>query len=301
MDAAFRTVARLVRQGHLGADGSVAPGADLGVGQMRDYVRVLFAWNPDVVEESDFEGRKKGELAEFLARYAAAPELVNRVRGAEDLPSMERVLAHLHGSAAEGRIGRKKKPELVVVPVTVPGPTKEAVREAAMSLAREAEEAKRRAEEAVARAAREEQLRTARREALDQHHELRVKRDALRQHIQAALLLDIRRRRLNESLERIEGRIAELTADILGSDGGDQAGEEAGGRLDLCQADLESMQREHLAVCQEAAAFPIAATGENLDAVLTRLLVEVRDLEEEQALMTEKVSKADVAILVGGF
>ena len=282
MDGAFRAVARLVRRGLVAPSGAVAPGAELTVEQMRDYVRALYAWNPDVVEESDFEGRRKGELAEFLARYAAAPELVNRVRDVpapenEGQRSMDRLMAHLRGREKAETKKRKPKPE------------------DAEEGKRLAEEAKRLAEEAALRHEREEQARVARREALNMHRDLRVKRDALRDQIHAALVLDIRRRRIDADIERAEARIAALTADILGSEAENA---EAEGRIDGCQTDLEALAREHASVCADSSVLPFSSEEGGLDATLTRLLLEVRDLEEEQELMTDRVSKADVALLV---
>ena len=96
MDA-FRSVARMVRRGQVGTDGAVAHDADLTAAQMRDYVKAMFAWNPDTVEETDFKGRNRAELAAFLGRYAAAPELKNPVRTADAAATLDRIDEHLRG------------------------------------------------------------------------------------------------------------------------------------------------------------------------------------------------------------
>jgi len=300
MDA-FRSVARMIHRGLIGADGAVLPGA-LTATQLRDYVKTLYAWNPEVVEETDFKGRHRAELDAFLQRYATAPELVNHARTADASATLDRIDAHLRGRPA-----RRARPSLTDAQAAAAAAAQveaaklereAALKEAATALAREADEARRKAEEAARRQAQQDELRGRRHEALEAHRDVREKRDALRAHVEAVLTLDLRRRKVETELAAAAQRVADLTAELLEPPAeAETETSEADARLDACHAALEALQREHDAVTVEIRALPGTGPDVDLRAVVAGLVNETHYLEEERALLADRVSKADAELL----
>ena len=294
MDA-FRSVARLVRRGLVGADGAPAPDITLTVAQMRDYVRALHAWNPEVVETSDYAGRTRAELAAFLERYATAPELNNPARTADASDTLEGIVAHLRG-----RPPSAGRPTLDDIKREVAEAQVQAFAEAqAQALAQAHAEAHAEAqakEQRERRLAAQEEMRGRRHHAFDAHRDVREKRDAIRAYVHSLLLLDLRRKRVEAQLQSAAERVAALTTEVLSDT--DASTDSSGPQLAECQAALEALACELDAVLADAAALPGGA-GPDADfkAIIARLVNEESYLEEERALLAERVSQVDAEIV----
>ena len=285
--ASFRTVARLLRKGHLAPNGALLYDDDITMSQLVDYARALRAWNPDVVEESDYKGRSRAEVTAFLRRYASVPALTNRVRTADPDASLERVIAHLVG------VADKATPRFKASPRSKNRDKEEKERERERETVTLAD-----IEEAAAREEQHKALDERRREALDKHREVRVKRDALRNQIHTILMLQIRRRNVEAELERASARVAALAADIMKSDDNDDVVEShALEDCDAVEGHVNALQSELDALREDEAGLP---TGD-LDAIIAGLVNETHYLDEEQTLLQDRVTKADIAIMMGGF
>lgn len=281
----FRTVARMFRRGHIAPDGALMSN-DITSPQLVDYAKALREWNPDVVEESDYTGRSRAELLAFLRRYAAVPTLVNKVRSANPDGSLERVVSHLSGNHRPQSHQQSHQ----------------------QSLDHFVEETKQAEQAEAARIAREEQLNVLdeqRREALDKHREVRTKREALRKQVQEILVLQIRRRNVEAELERASARVAALAEDLMGpanadayanADAFSSMSTEAVHECDAMEGHVNGLLSELNAIHVDEERLPEG----DLDDIVAGLVSEGHYLAEEQTLLQDRVTKANLAIIMGG-
>ena len=273
----LRTVARLLMKGHIEPDGSVRDPKALTIAQLRDYVRALHAWNPDVVEESDFEGRGRADLARFVASYSADSRLVNRARGmAKKAPGATE--ARLHAQLMGGR----SRPAL-----DPPAPASQSVEPAPAPAPAPVDPEK---------VALLESLRGDHRKAMEGHRAIRKREDDIRSKIFDAVAVDARTRKLEQRLADVERQVAELTdALVAGSPGAGEPGDEedeedeededALARIAGCEACVTAMLAEHRELCALREDCPDAD-------VVVGLLGDVRALEEEQDAVARRASRA---------
>ena len=116
--------------------------------------------------------------------------------------------------------------------------------------------------------------------------------------IHTILMLQIRRRNVEAELERASARVAALAADIMKSDDNDDVVEShALEDCDAVEGHVNALQSELDALREDEAGLP---TGD-LDAIIAGLVNETHYLDEEQTLLQDRVTKADIAIMMGGF